>query len=394
MLACAGLFLCTPPPSWAAAPAPAQKSPEYKVVGYYLARGDRPAQPKPDSIQASRLTHLNYAFATIRDGEIAFSDVVPIQRTKEDLEKLAKLKHHNPKLRILISVGGWSGSKDFSNVALTSDTRAKFADSAITFIRTYGLDGIDIDWEFPVVDGEIGNSRRPEDKQNYTLLLQALHDKLTAAGQNDHRSYLLTAATGNNEKFLNNTEMAKVAQILDWANVMTYDFNGHWNEYAGHNSPLYNDPTLKHDGARENANINSMIDLMLQAGVPPNKMVLGMPFYGYSWKQCGAANHGQLQDCQGKGRGTWEDGSLDFFDIDANLVNKKGFVRYWNDTSKVPYLFNSDTGEFVSYDDLKSFDYKIKYLKARGLAGAMFWEITDDRNFVLEKKLAHDLLGK
>jgi chitinase len=340
------------------------------------------------------LTDLNYAFAAIQDGAVTLSTEVPVEKSKADLAKLIALKRHNHALHVLASVGGWSGSKDFSDVALTAETRAKFAESAVTFLRSYKLDGIDIDWEFPVGGGDSGNTERPEDKQNYTLLFQALRDQLNAAGQKDHRTYLLTAAIGNSEQFLKNTEMAKVANILDWANIMAYDFNGHWNKYAGHHSPLYNDPTLKHEGASEKLNVNSIVDMMLQAGVPANKLVLGVPFYGYSWKQCGASNNGQLQDCKGLGHGTWEDGTLDFFDINANLVNKGGFVRYWNDTAKAPYLFNADTGEFVSYEDVESLDNKIKYLKARGLAGIMFWEISGDRNFVLQNKLAHDLLGK
>jgi chitinase len=366
----------------------------YKIVGYYLARPDLARKYTLDNIKASKLTHLNYAFAAIHNGEVALDAGIPIEQSKDDFAKLAKLKRSNSNLKILISIGGWGGSKEFSNVALTEDSRSKFADSAVVFIRNYGLDGVDIDWEYPVAGGDEGNIRRPEDKQNYTLLFQALRDKLNIAGKKDHHTYLLTTAMGSNQPFLENTEMNKVAAILDWANMMTYDFSGHWNKYAGHNAPLYSDPVLKHGDSSEKSSISAIVDLALKAGIPANKLVLGLPFYGYSWKQCGPANNGQLQDCQGNGRGTWEEGTLDFSDIDQNLVNKKGFVRYWNDTVKAPYLFNTDTGEFITYDDVESLDYKIKYLKAQGLGGAMFWEITGDRNFVLQNKLAHDLLGK
>jgi len=132
--------------------------------------------------------------------------------------------------------------------------------------------------------------------------------------------------------------------------------------------------------------------MALQAGIPAARLVLGMPFYGYSWTQCGAPQHGQHQDCNGKGRGSVEPGELDFADISGALANRNGFTRYWNEAAKVPYLFNPDTGEFVSYDDVESLDYKIKYLKQMGLGGAMFWQLSADRNAVLLDKVAADLL--
>ena len=389
---CLILLFCNT--TWASElPAPQKETP-YKIVGYYLARPEPNRLYAPDNIQPTKLTHLNYAFAAIRQGKIALSSEMPVAQSEANLAMVAKLKRSNPQLQTLISVGGWAGSQEFSNVALTTETRARFAESAVAFIRHYRLDGIDIDWEFPVAGGLDENARRPEDKQNYTLLFKALREKLDIAGKKDRRHYLLTAAIGNNRQFLSNTDIAEVAHILDWANIMTYDFNGHWNKYAGHHAPLYSDPKLVRDGVDGTSSVNAIVELTLQAGVPPNKLVLGVPFYGYSWKQCNAADHGQLQDCQGKGRGTWDEGVLDFSDIDGNLVNKNGFVRYWNDAVKAPYLFNAETGEFVSYDDVESLGYKINYVKQHGLGGAMFWEISGDRNFVLQNKLAHDFLGK
>ncbi len=374
--------------------APAKTASQYRIVAYYLGRPDSPRRYGVEKIHADKLTHINYAFAGIQDGVIVSNPEMKPYQSKSDLADLQKLKQRNARLKILISIGGWAGSKEFSNVALTSEARAKFADSAVSFLNEYHLDGIDIDWEFPVSGGQEGNAQRPEDKQNYTLLFRALRDKLDAAGEKDHRHYLLTAAIGNNEQFLADTEMDKVAQILDWVNIMTYDFSGHWNTYAGHHAPLYDDPTLQREGAGHTLNIDTIVGLTLKAGVPPGKLVLGVPFYGYSWKQCGPSNNGQLQECHGNGRGTWEDGVLDYSDIEANLINMKGYTRLWNDHAKAPYLFNSDTGEFVTYDDVESLDYKIKYLKAHGLGGAMFWEFTGDRKLTLQTKLAHDLLGK
>lgn len=373
----------------AAAPAAAGSQPAYKVVAYYL-----PSQRQYSAadIDPGKITHLNYAFAVIKDGEVAADQAISAEQGPRDFVVLRALKQRNPALKTLISVGGWAGSKDFSNVALTPQARRKFAASALDFIRKNGFDGVDIDWEFPVAGGDAGNAMRPEDKQNYTLLLQALREQLDSAGRQEHRSYLLTAAVGNNQAFFQNTEMAKVAAILDWVNIMTYDFSGTWNKFAGHVAPLYNDPALARPEANPKFNVSSTVEMALQDGIPAAKLVLGMPFYGYSWKKCGALQHGQHQDCDGKGRGSTEEGELDYSDIAATLVNRNGFTRYWNDAAKVPYLFNPDTGEFVSYDDPESLDYKISYLKQMGLGGAMFWQLSADRNAALLDKVAADLL--
>jgi chitinase len=370
-------------------PAMAMAAP-YKVVAYYLPSQQR--QYSAADIDAGKLTHLNYAFALIKEGEIVADQSSGTDQSARDFIVLRGLKSRSPKLKTLISVGGWAGSREFSDIALTPQSRKKFADSAVAFLHQNGFDGVDIDWEFPVAGGDAANIARPEDKQNYTLLLQALRERLDAAGKQEHRSYLLTAAIGNNRGFFQNTEMAKVAAILDWANIMTYDFSGSWSKFAGHVAPLYNDPALARPDADPAFNVSSTVEMALAAGIPATKLVLGMPFYGYSWKQCGALQHGQHQDCNGKGRGGVEPGELDFADISGTLVNRNGFTRYWNDAAKVPYLFNPDTGEFVSYDDVESLDYKIRYLKQMGLAGAMFWQLSADRDAVLLDKVAKDLL--
>jgi chitinase len=366
----------------------------YKIVAYYFPPPEgRPAQT-PADIDGRLVTHINYAFANILGGEVVAGNGDADTGPDGNFAKLRALRKAHPHLKTLISVGGWTWSKDFSDVAATEASRAKFADSAVAFIRKHGFDGVDIDWESPVAGGAEGNIHRPEDKQNFTLLLLALRMRLDAAGGKDRRHYLLTIAAGNNDAFIANTEMRKIAKIVDWTNVMTYDFNGPWSKYAGHNAPLHDDPSIARADSNPRFNVASVVDMMLQADVPPRKLVLGMPFYGYSWKGCGVANNGQHQGCAGKGRGSAEEGALDFTEIDETLVNRQGFVRHWNDAAKVPFLFKTDTGEFISYDDTESFDWKIRWLKQKHLGGAMFWHIGADRKAVLQKKLARELLNR
>jgi chitinase len=366
----------------------------YRIVAYYFPPpAGRPAFA-PTDMDARLVTHINYAFANIADGRVVAGNGEADTAPDGNFARLGALRAAHPQLKTLISIGGWTWSKDFSNVAASEESRARFADSAVAFMRTHGFDGVDIDWEFPVAGGADGNAHRPEDRENYTLLLSALRTRLDAVGKAARRHYLLTIAAGNNDAFVEHAELRKIARIVDWMNIMTYDFYGPWSRFAGHNAPLHDDPSIARSDSSPRFNIAAIVDAFLRSGVPSRKLVLGMPMYGYSWKGCGSAHDGQHQDCAGKGRGSAEDGALEFTDIDTLLVDRDGYVRHWNDAAKVPFLFKAETGEFISYDDVESFDWKIRWLKQKRLGGAMFWHVAADRRFVLQKKLASDLLGR
>lgn len=311
-----------------------------------------------------------------------------------NINQLNKLKQTNPNLKTIISVGGWTWSNRFSDVAATAATREVFANSAVDFLRKYNFDGVDLDWEYPVSGGLDGNSKRPEDKQNYTLLLSKIREKLDAAGAVDGKKYLLTIASGASATYAANTELAKIAAIVDWINIMTYDFNGAWQKISAHNAPLNYDPAASAAGVPDANTFNVAAGAQghLDAGVPAAKLVLGVPFYGRGWDGCAQAGNGQYQTCTGGSSvGTWEAGSFDFYDLEANYINKNGYTRYWNDTAKVPYLYNASNKRFISYDDAESVGYKTAYLKSKGLGGAMFWELSGDRNKTLQNKLKADL---
>ncbi len=179
--------------------------------------------------------------------------------------KLNKLKQSNPNLKTLLSVGGWTWSNHFSDVAADPAARSNFANSAVQVIRAYGFDGIDIDWEYPVEGGLPDNSTLPEDKHNFTLLLQETREKLTAAGAQDGRSYLLTIAGHANPSYASTTELDAIAEILDWINIMTYDFHGDWEQTTNHNASLYSDPNDPDTANKFSADM--AINAYLNAGV-------------------------------------------------------------------------------------------------------------------------------
>ncbi|RED63915.1 glycosyl hydrolase family 18 protein [Cohnella lupini] len=365
-------------------PVPNPSSP-YKVIAYYPSWAVYQNYPV-SKIAAPSITHINYAFANIQDGQVVMGD--PLTDTS-NFRELRKLKETNPHLKTLISVGGWTWSGDFSDAALTVYSRNRFADSVVQFLRVNGFNGVDLDWEYPVAGGLASNVTRPEDKRNYTLLLQAVRDKLDAAEAADGKAYLLTIAAGAFTGFANQTEIAKVAATTDWINLMTYDYHGDWESSSNHLAPLYADPA---DPASAKSNIDSTVKAYIGAKVPADKLILGIPLYGRSWTECGTTNQGLYQSCNGAAPGVIADGVHEYGNLEEQgWINGNGFVRYWNDTAKVPWLYKKTTGTFVTYEDPESIAYKADYIKTKKLGGAMLWEISQDFNGTLLNKLVNSL---
>jgi len=385
-MALAGLLLVfSMCPSWLGADAP--KYHGRRVVGYYTAWSIYARKFEVSQIPAERLTHINYAFANVSPkGECVLGDPqADVLKTypgdkqtdpiKGNFNQLLLLKRKNPHLKTLISVGGWSWSARFSDTALTPDSRRRFASSCVAFIKRYRFDGVDIDWEFPVAGGKPGNKQRPEDKRNLTLLLAELRRQLHAQGKKDKRDYLLTIAVTAAPGKIRNLEVEAIARQLDWINVMTYDFSGSWSPRTGFNSPLFAPAdSPRPEDAGLNANV--AVQTYLKAGLPRNKLVLGVPFYGRGWKEVLDEHHGLYQPHQGVPRGTWEPGSFDYKDLRRNYLGR--FARHWDNVAKVPWLYDARTRTMVSYDDVESVSAKSHYVAQQKLGGVMIWELSQD----------------
>jgi chitinase len=364
------------------------RSADYTVAGYYISWGAYGRNYTPRDIDATKLTHIIYAFANVDKGEVTLGDPAV---DPQNFAELRQLTSKNDRLKILIAVGGWAGSKHFSDVAATKGSRKRFADSAIVFLRSHGFDGIDLDWEYPVAGGREDNTRGPEDRENFTLLLQALRAALDTAGEADGKRYVLTIAAGGSEEYVANTELEKIAETVDWLGLMSYDFAGPWSKTSGHNAPLFADPANPSPDAPRNT-VAAAVMRYLNAGVPPEKLLLGLSLYGRTWRGCDPRNDGEYQECSGPAKGTWEDGVLDYQDIAANYLTNETFVRHFNQAAKVPFLFGATSGQFISYDDAESFRDKVGFLKERRLGGAMYWEVTADREGSLLGLMARELL--
>jgi chitinase len=275
----------------------------------------------------------------------------------------------------MASVGGWTGSGPFSDMASTPASRAAFIDASLRFLRRSGFDGVDLDWEYPTAIGVACAAgvtcERPEDKRNFIALVR----EMRAAYGN---RYLITIAAGADEKFVDGDWMAELSRSLDWINLMTYDYHGSLGHTSGLNAPIDRDPRDATGAcARES------VDRVVASGVPRDKITLGMPFYGKEWVGCdpGAAGDGLYQRC------AKYVAEFDYADLDG----KTGFTKHWNEPGRVPYLVKGETGGFITYDDERSIREKGRLVKEWRLRGAMFWELSADRGGVLRRALAEEL---
>jgi chitinase len=334
-----------------------------RVIIAYVFPQDRPLTP--DEVNVRKLTRINYAFANIKDGEI----IEGFSHDAENFVTLHELKKVNPALKVLVSVGGWTWSGNFSDASLTRQSRTRFITSAVRFIERHQLDGLDIDWEYPNQVGN-GNVYRPEDKHNFTLLLAELRQRFDLEEKRLHRRLYTSIATGASQKFLENTEMDKVQRYVDTVNLMTYDFYV-GGPTTGHDAPLFHNPADP-----KNVSAERSVDLFLQAGVPARKLVLGVPFYGRSWGEVASENNGLFQPGKAaKG--------VHFSYPDLPNLLATGFVRYWDATASVPFLYNPQTQVFVTYEDPQSLAAKCRFVNQHHLGGVMFWEYFNDSTGIL-----------
>jgi chitinase len=339
-----------------------------EITGYYPSWKwtSRNNLVTPDRIPYSKLNVINYAFfLPLPDGTITGKDAVGdslyLRGTPDT--RLTALAHKNG-VQVMLSLGGWEDSNNFSAVAADPDLRAVFAHSCVEAIRKYDFDGIDIDWEYP---GYVGHKGRPADKENFTLLLQTLRDSLAAEGSLQGKRYLLTAALPASPSVLSMIEIEKVADILDLLNLMTYDFYGPWDPVANHNAPLY--PSVGADSSRCVDAAFALYNRVL--GIPSMKINVGVPFYGQTYTHCTSLNHSHA----GPDTTHFSRFGAFYYDI-VRIIDR--CERRWDEHAMVPYLVNTEWQLLISYDDEESVRAKASYVVEKNLHGLIIWEITGD----------------
>jgi chitinase len=367
----------------------------YRVVGYYSSWSIYARGYMVTDIPADQLTHINYAFINVsEEGECILGDEwadvqFPYPGDPEgeallgNFRQLGLLKEAHPGLKVLLSVGGWTWSDHFSDLVLTAESRATFAASCVALMKQYNFDGLDIDWEYPVGGGEPGNGERPEDEANFTLLLAELRAQLDTLGAADDTHYLLTIASAAGPQTYQNYELDKIHLYLDWINIMAYDFAGGWSAVTNFQSALYQAPD-----SPEPLSADAAVQDYLAAGIPADKIVLGVPFYGRAWSGVEAENDGLYQPYS---ETYGDNGYVSYSDM---LLVMPVMQRHWDEAAGAVWLYEPNSGLVITYDDQEVLQMKADYVKANGLGGIMAWELSnDDRDHSLLDAVFSSLNG-
>lgn len=365
-----------------------------RVVVYYTNWSQyRPGECKftPQNIQAQYMTHLNYAFAKIDTNNkvqpVEWNDI--LDYAPGMYKQVNDIKLQYPHLKTLISIGGWTLSDAFPRMASSAASRSTFIQSAIQYARTHNFDGIDLDWEYP---GFAEHSGTPQDKVNFTSLLREFRQAINAENLPSGKSrLLLTIAAPAGESNFNNMELAHIHAYLDWINLMTYDMHGSWDAYTGVNSPLMHDSV-----PNGKFYIDYTVRAYLAAGVPADKLVLGMPTYGRSYGTASSnlPNSPLTSPWNAnppKGRCTGEAGFISFYEMNE-LLNNNTYTSAWDANTETPYAYDGN-GNWISYDNEVSIGRKLEYLKNKNLGGAMVWAMDLDDKYALIGQIANTLRG-
>jgi chitinase len=288
---------------------------------------------------------------------------------------------------VLISLGGWTWSEDFSDAALTAQSRAQTAASCIdVYLRgnlpvadgaggpgaAFGVfDGIDIDWEYPAAPGHPHNTYRPEDTQNFTLFLQEFRNQMNALEAQTGREYLLTIAAPAGVDKYEKIQLNQIHQYLDWINIMTYDMHGGWDTTTNFHAPLYNSPNDPSSYPANTYSVNTAVQAYRTAGVPANKLIIGVPFYGRGWTGVTNTNNGLYRPVTGPAPGTYEAGNEDY-----KVLKNLNYPLYRDPITGAMWVFNGSI--FWSYDDPVVIGTKMSYIINNSLRGAMVWSLDGD----------------
>lgn len=324
------------------------------------------------------LTDVNLAF-----GEIAPDSTIQINPVEElDLSKeLETLRQNYPNLKINLAIGGW-GADGFSDMAFTKETRSVFINSIVSHLKTYNLDGVDIDWEYPTRDNSGLIKARPEDTENFILLMKEIRSIFDELSKTDNKKYTLSFATPMGDWAIDTLGIKEVSNSVDHINLMAYDYVGTWSEVTGHHSNLKKEapnPLSTYQGIQNYLKV-----------CKPEKLVLGIPAYGYGWRGVASENHGLFQAAEAAIPA--EESDFTYKNLKENYISKNGYTRYWDDISKAAYLYNGDV--WITYEDLESIRYKADTVKKLRLGGMMYWEQTQDLTGDIIKTISEELKKK
>ncbi|SHI81668.1 chitinase [Clostridium cavendishii DSM 21758] len=398
-----------------------------KVIGYFpewAYKSTVQGNFNVTNLQWDYLTHIQYSFASIDSStnKITFSDkhsaieedfkdynlsfkgkpvsLDPTLPYKGHFNLLQTMKKQYPNVNLLMSVGGWAGSRGFYTMLDTDQGINTFADSCVDFIRTYGFNGIDIDFEYPSSTSKCGNPkdfdlsepRRGQLNERYNLMMKTLREKLDTASQKDGKHYLLTAAVTASSWVLGGVSNNEYAKYLDFLSVMSYDFHGGWNKYVENLANIYPDPKDSETKDMLMPTLSMDWAYRFYRGVlPPEKIIMGIPYYTRGWQNVSGGDNGLHGTSNEPATGKYNlwgdprvDGSIEpaganpLWHVLNLMENDSNLKKYDDSVGGVPYLWQSNDKVFLSFEDENSIDNRVNYIKKNNLGGALIWVMNGD----------------
>jgi len=327
----------------------AQPTGGYKIIAYYTGNGETIQQ-----YPIEKLTHIIFSFLKLQNDTLTFRN----EDQRRALQQLIQLKNKNPQLKIMVSIGGWGGCAPCSDLFSSAQHRSNFSKTTVALFKQYNIDGLDLDWEYPAIEGYPGHKYAAADKENFTALAKSLRAEM---GNN----YLLSFAAGGFISYLENAiDWDEVSPQVDFINLMTYDLVSGYSTVTGHHTPLAGNRPGQETTER-------CVNWLLSKNVPPEKLVIGAAFYARVWENVPDSDHGLYQ--QGKFKQ-----SIPYKNFANYFSDSSGFAYHWDKKAKAPYQYNSQKKLFATFDDKRSIGEKSKFIRRKKLGGMMFWELSGD----------------
>lgn len=402
-----------------------------KVVGYFpnysIGREEHKDFDIAD-LQWDKLTHIQYAFGVVNKEtfKLEAGDVAnDIENKFEDREFVHKgqviemddslgyygqfnimhtLKEKYPDVTVLISTGGWAASEGLWYCTQDEEKMRTFSKSAVEFIRKYGFDGIDIDFEFPSETPLSGNytnfteSIRSGISDRYVQFIKILSEDLAQASREDGKYYWLTSAVSASSWVLGGQTNSDFLDYLDFVSIMSYDYHGGWNNYVENQANIYPDPL---DGETAQMDVKTLgfewSYRFYRGKVQSEKILMGVPYYTRGWSNVSGGTNG-LHGTSGTPLTNATDNLNLWYDLDTNgaetpaganplwhvmnvMKQNSNYQRYWDDVGKVPYIWNAQNSSFLTFEDTQSVQERINYVNNNNLGGVLIWVMHGDYDY-------------
>ncbi len=322
----------------------------YRVVAYYTGNGTA-VRDYP----LNRITHIICSFLRVRGDTLGFAD----SNQERSVLQIVALKKEFPRLKVMVSIGGWGGCAFCSELFSTPEHRDQFAKLTVDFFKRTGIDGLDLDWEYPAIEGYPGHLYTPEDRDHFTELVRALRREMG-------KDFLLSFASGGFKSYVDKSvDWKQVMPQVDFVNLMTYDLVNGYSTVTGHHTAL---------GGKKKPveSVRHNVEQLLAQGCESSKLVVGAAIYARIWDSVPPVKHGLYQS------GHFRQG-LSYRNFSDVLTEANGFRFYWDKKVKAPYCYSAEKGWFATFDDPRSVRAKAAYVKKMKLGGMMYWQLSEDK---------------